>query len=169
MSLITPDFGLLVWMTLIFGIVLVILGKFGFPVITGMVDKRSRQIEDSLNKAREAENRFKELADQQARLLEQTREEQSRLVKDASDVRDKMIQSAKQKASEEADRILAQAKAEIQTEREHALRELCRQVSLLSIDVAEKVIRKDLNKEEEQLELVDRLVKEAALLRKKQS
>lgn len=159
----------MVWMTLIFGIVLVILGKFGFPVITGMVDKRSRQIEDSLNKAREAENRFKELADQQARLLEQTREEQSRLVKDASDVRDKMIQSAKQKASEEADRILAQAKAEIQTEREHALRELCRQVSLLSIDVAEKVIRKDLNKEEEQLELVDRLVKEAALLRKKQS
>ena len=55
MSLITPDFGLLVWMTLIFGIVLFILAKFGFPVITSMVDKRSARIEESLRKAEEAQ------------------------------------------------------------------------------------------------------------------
>lgn len=169
MSLLTPDFGLLVWMTLIFGIVLVILGKYGFPVITGMVEKRSRQIEDSLNKAREAEKRFSELADEQARLLEQTRAEQSRLVKEASEVRDKMIQSARKKASEEAAGIIAQAKAEIQTERESALRELCRQVSMLSIEVAEKVIRKELDKTEGQLELVDRMVREAAEVHNKHS
>lgn len=169
MSLLTPDFGLLVWMTLIFGIVLVILGKYGFPVITGMVEKRSRQIEDSLNKAREAEKRFSELADEQAKLLEQTRAEQSRLVKEASEVRDKMIQSARKKASEEAAGIIAQAKAEIQNERESALRELCRQVSMLSIEVAEKVIRKELDKKESQLELVDKMVREAAEVHNKHS
>ena len=150
MSLLTPDFGLLVWMTLIFVIVLVLLGKFGFPVITGMVEKRSNQIEESLRKAAEAESRLS-------------------LVKEAAEVRDKMIQSAKQKASEEAAKIIAHAKTEIQAERESALRDLCRQVSMLSIDVAEKIIRKDLDKGENQLELVDRLVREASQMREKQS
>ena len=141
MSLLTPDFGLLVWMTLIFVIVLVLLGKFGFPVITGMVEKRSNQIEESLRKAAEAESRLSQLADEQSRLVEQTRAEQSRLVKEAAEVR----------------------------ERESALRDLCRQVSMLSIDVAEKIIRKDLDKGENQLELVDRLVREASQMREKQS
>ena len=169
MSLLTPDFGLLVWMTLIFVIVLVLLGKFGFPVITGMVEKRSNQIEESLRKAAEAESRLSQLADEQSRLVEQTRAEQSRLVKEAAEVRDKMIQSARQKASEEAAKIIAHAKTEIQAERESALRDLCRQVSMLSIDVAEKIIRKDLDKGENQFELVDRLVRQASQMREKQS
>ena len=169
MSLLTPDFGLLVWMTLIFVIVLVLLGKFGFPVITGMVEKRSNQIEESLRKAAEAESRLSQLAEEQSRLVEQTRAEQSRRVKEAAEVRDKMIQSARPKASEEAAKIIAHAKTEIQAERESALRDLCRQVSMLSIDVAEKIIRKDLDKGENQLELVDRLVREASQMREKQS
>ena len=71
MSLITPDFGLLVWMTLIFGIVFFVLAKWGFPLITGMVDKRSDRINQSIAQAREAEKMLSELGDRQERLIEE--------------------------------------------------------------------------------------------------
>lgn len=70
MSLITPDFGLLVWMTLIFAIVFFVLAKFGFPAITSMVDKRSARIEDALKKADEAEKRLSGLAQEHDALME---------------------------------------------------------------------------------------------------
>ena len=76
MSLITPDFGLLFWMTLIFGIVFFLLAKFGFPVITGMVDKRRERIEKSIAAAAEAEEKLASLSQEHARMVEQTRLEQ---------------------------------------------------------------------------------------------
>ena len=84
MSLITPDFGLLVWMTLIFAIVFFVLAKFGFPAITSMVDKRSARIEDALKKADEAEKRLSGLAQEHDALMEKTKLEQSRMLKEAS-------------------------------------------------------------------------------------
>jgi F-type H+-transporting ATPase subunit b len=162
MSLVTPDFGLLFWMVLIFGAVFFVLAKFGFPVITSMVQKRSDHIEDSLRKAQEAQSSLEGLAAEQVKMIEQTRQEQRRILKEASDERDSIIASARQQAQEEASKIVERAKTEIEAEREAALRDVCRQVSLISVQVAEKIVRKDLESSSEQLALLDRMVDEAS-------
>ena len=100
MSLITPDFGLLFWMVLIFGIVFFVLAKFGFPVITSMVQKRSDHIAESLRKAQEAQDKLEGLAAEQTKMIEQTRLEQKRILKEASQARDNIIASARQQAQE---------------------------------------------------------------------
>ncbi len=162
MSLVTPDFGLLFWMVLIFGAVFFVLAKFGFPVITSMVHKRSDHIADSLRKAQEAQASLEGLAAEQVKMMEQTRQEQRRILKEAADARDSIIASAKQQAQEEAAKIVERAKTEIAAERESALRDICHQLSLLSVQVAEKIVRKDLESSSEQLALIDRMVNEAS-------
>lgn len=160
MSLITPDFGLLVWMTLIFGIVFFVLAKWGFPVITGMVDKRSDRINESIAKAREAEKALSQLSERQAQLIEQTRREQAQILKEAAEARDSMIAAAKEQARDEASKLIQQARTQIAAEKESALRDIRSEVANLSVDVAEKVLRENLSTEEAQLRLIEKMVGE---------
>ena len=148
-------------MTIIFAIVFFILAKFGFPVITSMVKKRNDKIHDSLAAARLAEEKLATLAQEQQELIEKARAEQAALLKEAAVARDNLIAQAKQQAREEADKIIQNAKLEIAAEREEALKDVRAQVAELSLDVAEKVIRKTLEGSNEQVELVDRLIEEA--------
>ena len=161
MSLLTPDFGLLFWMVVIFGIVFFILAKFGFPVITKSVRERSDYIADSLKAADEARAKLAGLAEEQARMIEETRLEQSRILKEASESREKIIAQAKEDAAAEAGKLLDHAKVEIAAERESAIRDIRRQVAMISVEVAEKIVRKDLDEGDAQLALLDRLVDEA--------
>lgn len=162
MSLITPDFGLLVWMTLIFGIVFFVLAKWGFPMITGSVEKRAQRINDSIKTAKEAEEKLRNLAEEQSRMIEETRQEQSRILKEAAASRDNIVEQAKVQAREEASRILDQARTQIAAEKESALRDVRKEVALLSVSVAEKVLKTSLSDGSEQSALVDRLVDEVS-------
>ncbi len=162
MSLVTPDFGLLFWMLVIFGALFFVLAKFGFPVITSMVTKRADYIEDSLKKAEQARIQLEQMAQEHDRMIEETRKEQSRILKEASDARDRMILQAKAQAQAEADKILEHAKIEIAAERESVMRDINRDLSLISVQVAEKILRKTLDDTPEQLALIDRLVKEVS-------
>ena len=162
MSLITPDFGLLFWMVVIFGLVFFLLAKFGFPVITKAVQTRSDHIADSLKAADEAQARLAGLADEQAKMIEETRLEQSRILKEASESRERIIAQAKEEAAAEAAKLLDHAKVEIAAERESAIRDIRRQVAMISVEVAEKIVRKDLEGDENQQGLIDRMVDEAA-------
>lgn len=162
MSLVTPDFGLLFWMVIIFGVVFFLLAKFGFPVITGMVRKRSDHIEESLKKAQAAQEALENLTQEGKRIIEEARVEQGNILKEATRTRDQIINEAKRKAQEEADKIVQHAKIEIAAERESAMRDICRQVSLISVKVAEKIVRKELDTSEQQLALIDRLVEECS-------
>ena len=144
MSLVTPDFGLLFWMVLIFGIVLFILWKFGFPIITDMVEQRAARIENSLRLAREAEEKMRELAQEQDRLVEEARKQQAAMLKEATESRKEILEQAKAEARAEADKILSAARTEIAVEKESALREVRAQVAELSIGIAEKVLRKEM-------------------------
>jgi F-type H+-transporting ATPase subunit b len=162
MSLITPDFGLLFWMVVIFGIVFFLLAKFGFPVITNAVQKRSDHIAESLQAAQQAEERLAEMAEEHARMIEETRLEQSRILKEASEAREAIIAKAKEEASAEAAKLLEHAKVEIAAERESAIRDIRRQVAMISVEVAEKIVRKDLEGEDGQLSMIDRMVEEAS-------
>lgn len=162
MSLITPDFGLLVWMTLIFGIVFFVLAKWGFPMITGSVEKRAARIGDSIKAAKEAEEKLRNLAEEQSRMIEETRQEQSRILKEAAASRDNIVEQAKVQAREEASHILDQARTQIAAEKESALRDVRKEVALLSVSVAEKVLKASLSDGAEQSALVDRLVDEVS-------
>ena len=161
MSLVTPDFGLLFWMVVIFGIVFFLLAKFGFPVITKAVQTRSDHIADSLKAADEAQARLAGMAQEQAKMIEETRLEQSRILKEASESRERIIAQAKEEAAAEAAKMLEHAKVEIAAERESAIRDIRRQVAMISVEVAEKIVRKDLDEGDGQLALLDRLVDEA--------
>lgn len=161
MSLITPDFGLLVWMTVIFAIVFFLLAKFGFPAITGMVNKRSDYIGKSLESAREAERKLQSLADEQKVLIDNARKEQSRILNEASAAGDKLVAEAREQARTEAAAILAQARQDIEAEKETALRDVRRQVAELSVNVAERLVRSSLSDADKAEELVERLIDEA--------
>ena len=162
MSLITPDFGLLFWMVVIFGIVFFLLAKFGFPVITNAVQKRSDHIADSLKAADEAQAQLANMAQEQQKMIEQTRLEQSRILKEASESRERIIAQAKEEAAAEASKLLEHAKVEIAAERESAIRDIRRQVAMISVEVAEKIVRKDLDAAGGQQDLLDRMVEEAS-------
>lgn len=160
MNLLLPDSGLIFWMTIIFAIVFFILAKFGFPVITGMVEKRRVRIDDAIEAARKAEDAIAHLNQEQERILEETRAEQARLKKEVAAERDRVIIMAKEQAHIEAQKIMDEAKARIAEEKEGALRDMRREVAMLSLAIAEHLIRKDLATDEGQMELVDKLVDE---------
>ena len=161
MSLITPDFGLFFWTTLIFAIVFFILAKFGFPVITKMVRGRQERIETSIRQAKEIEARVEEMAREHAGMLEETRREQARILREATEGRKQILEQAREDARGEAQKIVDEARARIAEERESALRDIRREVALLSVEVAEQIVRKELSSDAAQADYLNRLVDEA--------
>ena len=153
-----PDSGLLFWMTIIFAIVFFILAKFGFPIITGMVEKRSRRINDSLEAARIAEDALANLQQEQERLLGETRAEQARLMQEAAAERDRMIAQAQEQARAEAQKIMDDARVRINEEKEAAMKEIRSEVAKVSLAIAEKVVRKELSSDASQMQLIDELI-----------
>ena len=162
MNLITPDGGLLFWMVLIFGIVFFILAKWGFPIISSSVESRSGRIADSLRKADEIDAKEAAIGEEREQMLAETRKEQDAILKQASAARDEILAKAKEDAAEETAKMIAHARTQIEAERVTVEAELRRQVALLSVEVAEKVLRERLSSEKEQKALIDKLLDEAA-------
>ena len=160
MNLMLPDSGLLFWMTLIFLVVFLILAKFGFPVITSMVEKRTKRIDDALSAARKAEEAIAHLSQEQERIMAETKAEQAKMIQEAAAERDKMIASAQDQARIEAQKIIEEARARINEEKEAALKEARKELAVISLAIAEKVVRKELSDDSAQKELVDRFVDE---------
>jgi F-type H+-transporting ATPase subunit b len=161
MSLLTPDPGLLFWMLLSFGIVFFVLAKYGFPIIVKMVDERKAFIDKSLEAAKAANDRLAGIKEEGDRILNQTREEEIRILKDANEMRNRIIGEAKEQAAIEAAKLIAEARTAIQKEKEMAIRDIRNQVVALSIDIAEKVLRRNLDNPTAQRELVGKLIEEA--------
>ena len=160
MNLVTPDTGLLFWMVVIFGLVFFLLAKFGFPIITEMVDKRNSTIEKSLKDAHEIEKRMGQMVEEHSRMLDEARKEQAQILREATETRNKIIATAKDEAREEAGKILAEARTEIAAEKEAALRDVRKEVAVLSVSIAEKILRKELAEDKKQQEYIDRMVDE---------
>lgn len=155
-----PDTGLLFWMTVIFAIVIFILARFGFPIISGMVDKRNKRISDSLEAARIAEEAIAHLNEEQERIISETRAEQSRLLQEAAAERERIISLAQQHAVAQAQKIMDDAKLSITQEKEAAMKELRNEVAKMSLAIAEKVVRKEMSSDKEQKQFIDKLVEE---------
>lgn len=167
MSLITPDFGLLFWMTIVFLIVLGIVSKFGFKVIVKMVNDRKDYLDSSLQKAHEANKKLANIKVESDALLQEARERQAAILKEAAATRDAIVEKAQDKAHEESNRLLTEAKVEIENQRQAAVSDIRKQVATLSVEIAEKVLREKLGDEKTQMDLIERMLDEISLSNKK--
>lgn len=163
MSLITPDFGLFFWMAIVFIIVLAILWKWGFPTIVNMVNSRKEFIDDSLRKAHEANERLANIQKEGEAMLQNAREKQAQILKDAAETRDEIVVKAQEKATNEGSRLLNEAKAEIEVEKQNAIRDIRTQVAEISVQVAEKMVREKLSSDESQMELINKLLNDISV------
>ncbi len=159
-SILTPDLGLLVWMLVAFLVVVFVLAKFGFPAMLNMVEARKKYIDESLKNAGEAAERLANIQQESEAMVRKAREQQASIIKDAAATRDAIIGDAQDKAKAEADRIIAEAMVQIANEKQAAIREIRAQVAKLSVEIAEKVVRKNLQSDEEQMQLIDRILAE---------
>jgi F-type H+-transporting ATPase subunit b len=160
MTLLTPDLGLLFWMIFSFGVVFFVLAKFGFPIIVKMADERKAFIDKSLETAKQANERLAGIQQEGERILKHAREEEMQILKEAEEIRNKIIEDAKIQAGIEAGKLIEEAKNTIRKEKEMALRDLRNQIAVLSIGIAEKILRKNLDNQSAQRELVDQLIEE---------
>lgn len=156
--MLTPEAGTLIWMLIAFGIVFLILVKWGFPIITRMIDKRTEFIDKSLQSAKEANARLADIQQECDKLLAEAHIECSNIIKETYVCRDKVLADAKKQAENESRKMIEEAKITISRERDEAIRNIRLQVAELSILVAEKVIRKNLEKNEEQSRMIDTLI-----------
>ncbi len=161
MSLLTPDLGLLFWMLLSFLIVFGALAKFGFPVITGMVEKRRAHIEESLAAADKARQRLEGVEEEARRMMDEATRRANELVSAAVADSSRIVENARQKAEEDTKMRMEAAKTQIEIEKQKALGEMRTTVALLSVDVAEKVLRQRLEGEGASGEYIDRIIDEA--------
>ncbi|KGN80928.1 ATP synthase subunit B [Porphyromonadaceae bacterium COT-184 OH4590] len=161
MSLLTPDIGLLFWMLVCFGIVFFVLAKFGFPIIVKMVEERKAFIDNSLNSAKEANERLAGIVKESEDIIKRSREEEVRILKEANEIKAKIIADAKQQAQVEVAKMIAESKLAIEKEKEKAMNEINNAIAETSISIAEKIMRKQLDKGDEQKAFVDKLISEA--------
>ena len=161
MSLLLPDAGLLFWMLLAFGVVFLILYKYGFPVITSMIDERKKFIDEAIDNAKLANAKLADIEEQGRKILEKANDEQVKMLREAVVARDNIIKEAHEKAEAEGAKILADAREQIRQEKEDALREIRALVAELSVAIAEKVIRKELSDDKVHEAFMDSLLDEA--------
>lgn len=155
-----PDAGLLFWMLLAFGVVFFVLYKWGFPVITSMIDARKRYIDDALNEAKEAKAKLAGVEEECNALVNEARENQAKILREAVVAKEQIISDARDKAAAETEMMISEAKKQIERERDEALNSIRTEVAKLSIAIAEKIVRKELEESDRQQRYIDELVDE---------
>ena len=159
-SILTPDLGLLFWMLLAFLVVFFLVAKFGFPVITEMVEERKKYIDESLQKANEANERLAGIQQESQRIITEARQHQTEILKQAKETGDQIIQNARHQADIESAKLIQNAKDQISAEKQKALSEINQTVADVSVVIAEKIIRQKLTNNDEQQKLIERMLDE---------
>ncbi len=163
MELVKPEFGLLFWMFVTFFIVLFLMKKFAWGPILKMIHEREETIENALNEAQKARQEIADMQSSNEQLLQEARIERDKILKDAREIRESMLNESKARATAEYEKILATAKADIQTEKMAAINEMKNQVATLSLEIAEKILRSELSSDQKQKDLVTKLASDIKL------
>ncbi|MFY0602348.1 MAG: F0F1 ATP synthase subunit B [Flavobacteriaceae bacterium] len=163
MDLITPGLGLVFWTAITFLCLLFILRKFAWKPILGAVSDREEGIKKALASAEDAKKEMQNLQSNNEQLLKEARAERDSLMKEAREIKDKMIADAKEEAKEVTSKLIENAQASIEQEKQAALAELKKQVADLSIGIAEAVIKKELDSRDDQLKLVEGILEDVTL------
>lgn len=160
MDLLVPSTGLLFWMCITFFVVLFILWKFGFPAIVNMVKERKAYIDDSLRKAQDANEKLTNIQKESESILQEAREKQAVILREAAATRDAIVEKAQEKAREEGQRLINEAKAEIESQKQAAIGDIRKQVATLSVEIAGKILREKLSTDQAQMDYIDRMLDE---------
>ncbi|MGB1317319.1 MAG: F0F1 ATP synthase subunit B [Flavobacteriales bacterium] len=163
MGLVTPGIGLIIWMTIAFLVVWIGLGKFAWPSILETIKEREENIANALASADKARAEMEKLQSDNDAILKQAREERDGMLKDAKEIREKMISDAEGEAKAKAEKIVADAHESIQTEKSAAMAEIKNHVAVLSVDIAEKILKSELGDAAKQKQLVDSLLEDIKL------
>ena len=158
MDLITPSVGLIFWTAVVFIILLVVLRSFAWKPILSAVKEREKSIEDALNAAKKAEERMAALNAENDKLIKEAKIERDAILKEAREMKDSIVNNAKETAQEEANRLVASAREAIQNEKNAAMNDIINQVAQLSVEIAEKLISKELSNKGAQEELVNQVI-----------
>ncbi|MGE0586952.1 MAG: F0F1 ATP synthase subunit B [Cyclobacteriaceae bacterium] len=160
MELLTPGYGLIFWQIVVFLLLFFLLAKMAWKPILSSLKEREASIQNSLDSAERAKDEMAALKADNERLLKEAREERDKILRDARDAANRLHDQAQTDAKKAADKMIEDAKAVIQTEKQAALRDVKAQVALFSLEVAEKLIKKNLENDKDQKELVDRYIKD---------
>ena len=163
MGLITPEIGLVFWTTLSFLIVLFILAKFAWKPMLKALKDREESIEGALAQAEQARAEMSNLQSENERLLREARVERDQMLSEARQTRDSIVEKAEEGAKERVERMVASAREEIQNERLAAVTDMKNMVAQLSIDIAEKIVKKELSSNEDHTALLNNLIDEVNL------
>ncbi|WP_421941382.1 F0F1 ATP synthase subunit B [Pedobacter sp.] len=163
MDLLIPEIGLLVWNTIAFLLLLFLLGKFAWKPIMKAIHEREQSIDDALNKAELAKQEMARLTAQNQDLMQQARAERDEILKEAKTLKDSILNEAKKQAQVEGAKLIEKAKIEIENQKKAALAEVKDQVSSLSLEIAERVLRNQLDDKAKQEALVANLLKDVEL------
>jgi F-type H+-transporting ATPase subunit b len=162
MNLTAPE-SLIFWTTIIFVVFFFLLKKFAWKPILGAVKSREESINNALASAENAKKEMENLHADNEKLLAEARAERETMLKEAREMKNKMVADAKEEAQMQANNMIAQAQAAIESEKKTAMAELKSHVAGLSLDIAEKVVRQELTNKDKQLELVESMLNEAKL------
>lgn len=163
MDLITPQLGLLFWQTVLFLLLLFILTKFAWKPIMASLREREDSIESALRMADQAKIEMQQLKAGNEKLLAEARQERDRMMQEAQVMANQFRETEKAKAVEEANRITQQAREAIQQEKNAALAEVKNTAAQLSVDIAERILRRELAEPAAQTQLVDAYLKDVKL------
>lgn len=163
MELVTPSIGLVFWSTISFLILMFLLTKFAWKPITAALKEREESIEGALRQAEAARDQMQALKNDNERLLNEARAERDRLLKEANEIKEQILAKAKSDAKSEGDKMIAAAKDAINMEKVNAMNQLKEQVAVLSVDMAEKILRKQLADRNQQEAFVNDNLKSISL------
>ncbi|MCC9168446.1 F0F1 ATP synthase subunit B [Pontibacter harenae] len=163
MELVTPGVGLVFWQVVTFLIVLFLLAKFAWTPIMKALSDREASIENALSAAERAKLEIQGLKAENEKLLAEARLERDKILKEATEAGNSIVETAKQKANEEGARMIAQAREAIETEKRAAVADMKNTAAVLAVDIAERILRKELNDKQAQQALAQEYIKEVTL------
>jgi F-type H+-transporting ATPase subunit b len=163
MDLITPEYGLFVWQVVVMIVLIFLLTKFAWKPVMKAVGEREASINDALASAEKAKEEMANLKADNEKLLQQARAERDEMLKEAQDMKKSIISEATEDANEKSERILRKAQITIQSEKKQALLEIKSQVAELSVQIAETVVKKQLDDKKEQMILVNKMLDDVKL------
>ncbi|MFA4867080.1 MAG: F0F1 ATP synthase subunit B [Pedobacter sp.] len=163
MDLLLPEFGLVIYQSIAFLLLMFLLAKFAWKPVLASIKEREQSIDEALNKAELAKQEMARLTAQNEELMKEARAERDLILKEAKTLKDNIVNEAKTQAHNEGAKLIEKAKIEIENQKKAALAELKNQVSTLSLDIAERVLRNQLQDKAKQEDLVANLLKDVEL------
>jgi F-type H+-transporting ATPase subunit b len=160
MELFLPESGLMIWMLIGFLIVLFILAKVGWPMIMGAVTKRNQHISDSLLAAKEANDALAGIEAAKEKAIAEQQAEQVRIINESQELRKQLLEEARAEARDEAEKLVADARLKIQKEQDEAMNQIKAEVISLSVDIAEKLLQRELADKDAQSRYIEEILKE---------